>query len=325
MSPVSEALTPKEALRATHSEDHPPFRLRCPVCKRGLSEERRCNACNFLMQEKDGILCALPPDRLAYYAKFIADYEHIRTAEGRGSYDKSYYLALPYEDTTRRNSEQWKIRARSYDYLMRRVLSPPGVRRVILDLGAGNCWLSYQLARRGYQSIAVDLLTNSQDGLGAAVHYNHELGAAIPRIQAELNCLPFQDEQFDVAIYNASFHYSEDYEITMREALRCIKADGCVVICDTPWYSREQSGTRMVAERGEYFLSKFGTASNSIKSQEFLTDERLSRLGKELSIRWTVYRPWHGWRWGMRPLIARLRRRRPPSQFRIYVARKDAR
>lgn len=312
-----------DTVRSVHPDHHWVLRLRCPLCNGRLAEERRCDSCDFLMSEKDGIVLALPPDRLAHYANFIADYEYIRAAEGRGSQDKSYYLALPYQDTTGHNSGQWKIRARSYDYLIRRVLKPFAAGNAVLDLGAGNCWLSFQLAQQGYRPVAVDLLTNSQDGLGAATHYQHDLGSTIPRFQAELDCLPFQDGQFDAVIFNASFHYSEDYEATLLEALRCSKSDGFVVICDTPWYSREQSGRQMVAERRAYFCDRFHTTSDSVKSQEFLTDERLRSLGDALSIRWTVHRPWHGWRWAMRPWVARLRQRREPSQFRIYVARKD--
>lgn len=300
------------------------IRLCCPRCKGALSEERRCTSCNFLMTEKDGTLRALAPERLDYYAGFISDYQHIRAAEGRGSHEKSYYLALPHQDTTENNSGQWRIRASSYDYLVRRVLNPLTGGEAVLDLGAGNCWLSFQLARRGYRPFAVDLMTNPQDGLGAAVHYEQELGSNIPRFQAELNSLPFEEKQFDVVIFNASFHYSEDYEVTLREALRCTKPDGLVIICDTPWYSREESGRRMIAERRAYFRERFCTASDSVESQEFLTDARLRSLEEALSIRWTVHRPWYGWRWAMRPWVARLRNRREPSKFRIYVARKNA-
>lgn len=322
---VQEIGLTSDLLQAPHSDHSYVLSLRCPVCNGSLGEDRSCNACDFVMNEKDGIARALRPDRQAHYANFIADYEYIRTAEGRGSNDKSYYLALPYRDTTGHNSGQWQIRARSYDYLVRRVLKPLGAGKAVLDLGAGNCWLSFQLARQGHRPVAVDLLTNSQDGLGAATHYEHELGSNIPRFQAELDCLPFQDGQFDVVIFNASFHYSEDYVVTLREALRCIKPDGLVVICDTPWYSQEQYGMRMVAERRVYFCNRFHTSSDSVKSREFLTDERLRNLAEALSIHWTVHGPWYGWRWALRPWVARLRRRREPSQFRIYVARKDDR
>jgi ubiquinone/menaquinone biosynthesis C-methylase UbiE len=146
--------------------------------------------------------------------------------------------------------------------------------------------------------------------------------AMFPRFQAELTRLPFQDEQFDAAIFNASFHYAEDYAATLREALRCVKSSGMVIVSDTPWYTREESGKRMVAERDAAFLKRFGTASDHIESLEYLTDERLRALEERLHIRWTVYSPRYGLRWAMRPLVARLCNRREPSRFRIYATRK---
>jgi SAM-dependent methyltransferase len=299
------------------------LRLRCPACQKASVEDLQCFFCGFRMETRSGIILALAPDRFSYYARFIADYEYIRAAEGRGSQDAGYYLALPNKDTTGRNSGQWTIRAKSFNYLIRRVLTSVRPGETILDLGAGNCWLSYQLLRRGFRPVAIDLLTGIQDGLGAAVHYERHLGTILPRFQAELNRLPFQDEQFAAVVFNASFHYSENYERTLREALRCVKPGGIVIICDTPWYSEEESGRQMIAERRNSFRHRFHTASDSIESLEYLTDERLNMLEEAFSIRWSVHHPWYGWRWAVRPLIAKLRRQREPSRFRIYVARKD--
>jgi SAM-dependent methyltransferase len=276
------------------------------------------------MKVHNRIVHALPPERAAYYARFISEYEQIRAAEGRGSQSEDFYLALPYKDLSGRNSRQWKIRSKSYDYLVTRLLKPSHDCRSILDLGAGNCWMSFRLSLLGYDPIAVDLLTNEHDGLGAAVHFDSRLPISIPRFQAEAAYLPFHDEQFDVIIFNASFHYAEDYEATLREALRCLKSTGMIIISDTPWYSRDESGRQMVTERHSLFRRCFGTASDSLNSLEYLTDERLRVLERDLSIQWTVHSPWYGWKWAMRPWIAKLRSRREPSQFRIYVARKNA-
>jgi SAM-dependent methyltransferase len=297
-------------------------RMQCPGCRTdliGLS----CMSCGLRMWISQGIVHALRPEREAHFAQFIEDYEHIRTVEGRGSENEDFYLGLPYKDSSGRNSGQWRIRARSYDCLVNEVLRPLG-RGMVLDLGAGNCWMSFRLALGGYRPVAVDLLTNKADGLAAAVHYENYLPDPLPRFQAELTHLPFQSEQFDAVVFNASFHYSEDYEASLREALRCLKRGGIVIISDTPWYSREDSGREMVSERRADFLRRYGTASDSIRSLEFLTDERLRTLEDQLSIQWTVHSPKYGWKWAMRPMIARLRRRREPSSFRIYGARKDA-
>lgn len=299
------------------------LRPQCPRCKAAL-DALECRLCGFRICVSSGIVHALPPDGEAHYARFVRDYENIRAAEGRGSEDDNFYLGLPYTDSTGRNQGQWRIRARSFDYLLNHVLKTNqeinGGR--ILDLGAGNCWMSFRLALAGYCPFAVDLLTNSNDGLGAAEHYRKHLPALFPRIQADLMTLPFQSEQFDAAIFNASFHYVEDDEAALREALRCVRSGGVVIICDTPWYSSEASGDLMVSERRAAFLRLYGTASDSIESTEYLTDERLRSLEKRLGIKWTAFSPSYGLRWAMRPLFALLRNRREPSRFRIYFARK---
>jgi len=275
------------------------------------------------MQNSNGVVHALRQERSEYYARFMQDYERIREAEGRGSQNEEFYLGLPFKDVTGRNSQQWNIRARSYDYLITQVLKPLGNHGAVLDLGAGNCWMSFRLALAGYRPVAVDLLTNEQDGLAAAGHYQKHLPRPLPRFQAEMTRLPFQGEQFDAVIFNASLHYSEDYEASLREALRCLKTGGMLIISDTPWYSREESGGQMVAERHAAFLRRYGTASDSVRSLEFLTDERLRALEERLSIKWVVYFPRYGLKWALRPILAKLRHRREPSRFRIYTARKD--
>jgi SAM-dependent methyltransferase len=296
--------------------------LQCPRCRSDQSGFD-CTLCGFQMQVVGGIVHALLPERAAYYARFIDDYERIRSEEGRGSFNEEFYLGLPYKDASGRNTRQWTIRARTYRWLIEDALRPLAQSAKILDLGAGNGWMSYRLALAGFRPVAADLLTNSQDGLAAAAHYHRHLAEKFPRFQAELTHLPFQNEQFDAVIFNASFHYSEDYEASLREALRCLRIGGMVIISDTPWYSREESGSEMIAERHAAFLQRFGTASDSIPSLEFLTDERLRLLEKRLSIQWTTHKPKYGLKWALRPLFARLRRRREPSRFRIYTAIKN--
>jgi SAM-dependent methyltransferase len=298
-------------------------RPQCPRCKANI-DRLECQFCGFKMRVDHGIVYALPPERSSYYARFIADYERIRAAEGRGSQKDEFYLGLPYKDLSGRNSNQWKIRARSYDYLIKHVLirNLQGEGGLILDLGAGNCWMSYRLALARFRPFAVDLLINDHDGLGAAEHFRKQLPAMFPRIEAEFARMPFQDEQFDAVVFNASFHYAENYDASLREAFRCVRKGGIVVVSDTPWYSREDSGRRMVAERRAAFLNRFGTASDSINCLEYLTDDRLRELEERLSIHWTIHSPWYGFKWAIRPLVAKFCNRREPSRFRIYAARK---
>lgn len=315
------------------SSDFAGLLVQCPLCKAAMryvaTEGMRaeCDACFFAMPQHNGIWRALPVERLDHFAQFIRDYESIRTAEGRSSLSAAYYLGLPYADRTGHNSAQWAIRARTYTYLSQRILEPlaqsQGFRR-ILDLGAGNGWMSYRLAQLGLQPVAVDLLVNDEDGLGAARHYQDALPQMFPRFQAESTNLPFVSDQFDCVIFNASFHYTEDYRRSVEEALRCMRVGGMLIIADSPWYAKDESGKQMVAERHALFAKRFGTASDSIRSLDYLTDERLRYLEVALDIRWKFHSPYYGIQWALRPLKAKLQGRREPSRFRIYCARKAA-
>ncbi len=134
--------------------------LQCPRCASRLSG-MECYACSFTIHSNDGIMHALPAERFQHFERFAQDYQYIRAAEGRASNNDNFYLNLPYHDITGRNRKQWQIRARSYDHLIDHVLHR-GVSRggLILDVGAGNCWMSYRLALIGYRPVAVDLVTN---------------------------------------------------------------------------------------------------------------------------------------------------------------------
>ena len=283
-----------------------------------------CRQCGAITICRSGIWRCLSPQQITRYERFIREYESVREAEGRGSSGSAYYLALPYRDLSGRMSSQWEVRARTFDALKRHILVSraqlSGKPLRILDLGAGNGWLSYRLTCLGHAPTAVDLLTNIRDGLGAAANYGPHLPRIFPRVQAALENLPFPSGDFDLAIFNASFHYAQDYRQTLGEALRCLRPGGCVIVSDTPWYAREESGGAMVEEKRARFQQLYGFPSSSIPSLEFLTPERLDSLAVHFHLEWQSVAPFYGIGWALRPLLAQLRGRRKPSQFRIYVA-----
>lgn len=252
---------------------------------------------------------------------FLEQYAVIRRAEGRGSNDPEYYRALPSRDLSGKNTAQWAIRSRSFQHFERTVLQDIERSRKrplrILDLGAGNGWMSNHLLQRGHRPVAVDIFTDPLDGLGALRHYE-----TVPDgVAAEFNVLPFRDETIDVAIFNSSLHYSSDYRRTLREIQRCLRKDGRLIVIDSPVYSQSAYGEQMKEERQEYFARTYGFRSESLGSIEYLDEPLLTALSLELNIEWQRSYPWYGWRWALRPWQARRAGRRPPSHFFILTGR----
>lgn len=307
--------------------------LRCPACsgEMGLlitaaeraQDKVACAACNYVMRRIDGIWRAMRPGRASLLSEPLSSYEAVRKAEGRWSNDAEFYLSLPFKDTTGRFAEQWRIRARSFRFMTRKLL-PICVRKAgkerlrIIDIGSGNCWMSYRLSLAGHLPVAADLSVNPLDGLGAGRHYGNADEPDFPRFQAEMDRLPFTAGQFDVAIFNASFHYARDYEAALRETLRVLRPGGAILIADSPTYSKEADGEAMKREKSDEFLRRYGTDRGNMGGQEYLTPETLARLEKT-GIRWRRYSPWRGWRWALRPFLARIAGRRKPSRFHIYL------
>jgi SAM-dependent methyltransferase len=309
-------------------------RLRCPRCGGWIGQlpdacttdgTLVCSECYLRLACEQGIWRALLPERSEHFSCFMKNSSCDDQAALMHGADAEYYLALPYRDLSGRHAQQWSLHSRTFRYIMRHVL--PGIipkrdRQLrILDLGAGNGWMSYRLALAGHAPIAVDLLTNDLDGLGAAVHYKKHLTALFPRFQAEMNTLPFADDEFDLVIYNASFHYSENYERTLAEALRCARPGGMILIAGTTWYDCERDGQQMLEERRETYALRHGLPSEALKNLEYLTDKRLHRMEASFGIRWQIHTPNYGVHRLMRHALARLQGTPELSQLRIYSAK----
>lgn len=294
----------------------------CPVCG---GELHPYTAATLVCPQDDlsfhceaGIWRFLPPARQDALAQFLHEYETVRRAEGRGRDDAAYYRALPFVSGT---VDGWEIRAQSYQTLLQRVIEPLEASEKrplrIVDLGAGNCWLSYRLAQRGHLVAAVDVLVNGWDGLGAQHHY----GVDFTAVQAEFDQLPLAPEQADLAVFNASFHYTVDAVATLTAVKQMVRPDGVIVIMDTAVYQEPSSGRQMVREREQAYRQQYGFPSNALASENFLTFARVAELSAQTGIEWEFVWPVPRWRRLVRQLKVAVRRQREAAQFPLLVGR----
>ncbi len=257
------------------------------------------------------------------FDRFVTDYARHRAAEGRALGPQDL-LRLPYL-TTGPLARQWTVRARTFEAFMRHAVAPLGARLgrtlTILDLGAGNGWLSYRVAREGHRAIALDIRDDTVDGLGAAEPYVQRSHGAIERVVASFADIPFADGSVDLAVFNASIHYALDLGQALREAARVVHPGGMLAILDSPFYASESDGLAMVAEKRAGAAAQFGANADALLALpfiEFLTRDGLAAADRTLlwRRRRVLYPLWYE----LRGLRAALNGRRRPSRFDLWVA-----
>ena len=249
---------------------------------------------------------------------FASEYARHRAQEGRG-YSSEQLLQLPYLGTGP-HAPQWAIRARTFDAFMKHVLRPEAKRLGrpldVLDLGAGNGWLSYRVALEGHRAMALDIRNDSIDGLGASTTFRRQV-LAMECIVAPFDAVPLAPASIDIALFNASLHYATDLRCVLAEAIRVTRSGGRIAILDSPFYARESDGLAMVAEKRERF-GKRADVLMALPFIEFLTKDRLRGASPELA--WKRRRVRYPLTYELRPLVAALSFRRRPSRFDLWVA-----
>jgi len=221
-------------------------------------------------------------------------------------------------------AKQWAVRACTYDAFVRRVLSPASqtVDRPlrILDLGAGNGWLSWRASLAGHEAIAMDIRDDDVDGLRAGNLYLED-GNGFERIAGSFEALPIDDASVDLVVYNASLHYALDLGATLNEARRVVQRGGRIVILDSPFYERGADGEAMVAEKQRDAVARFGARAEALMSLpfiEYLTRERLATASVGIDVTWLRHRVRYPLWYEMRSVTAHLRGLRTPSRFDLW-------
>ena len=245
------------------------------ACGRPLLPDDRqrmaCCICGVRVVLENGLYRAVDPARLAACEPFLAQYRIVRERDGYRNARAEYYRALPSPGRDDPQWSVWQIRQRSFDRLCRRVIG----RRVglsVLDLGAGSGWLSRRLADRGLRAVAVDLLADDRDGLGASRHYE----AAFACVQADFDAPPFSPRQFDLVVFNGSLHYAPDVHATLRHAASMLRGGGRLVVIDSPMFESEADGAAMRQRDRDRLRTRHGLASPIQPGEGFLTFARLA-------------------------------------------------
>ncbi len=256
--------------------------LACPHCLGALSlpsvssnswptAELECADEKLRFPVVDGIPQLVSPERAKAVREIADEYSRVWQKDGWGSPSPRYLLNLPDRDTTGRQSAKWRVKARSVDALFELLRALPP--RRILDLGCGVGWLANQLARRGYEAFAVDIVQDNALGLRAADVYL-QAGSLFERVWGELERPPFLNGTFDAVICNASLHYAASLEVALAEVNRVLRTGGLLVVMNSPVHDEARSAGR--AERSfRLRLSQLGASEYLVSRYHHLVRSRL--------------------------------------------------
>ncbi len=116
----------------------------------------------------------------------------------------------------------------------------------VIDIGCGNGPLTVMLAKKypGTQVIGIDYWGKSWDYSKRVCDTNAEIEGVGERVvfqKASASSLPFEDESFDAAISNLTFHEVRDVQdkrLAVKEALRVVRKGGGFAFQDHFFWKR---------------------------------------------------------------------------------------
>jgi SAM-dependent methyltransferase len=242
--------------------------LVCPECDRGSWQlesqyapttkviERGqliCTSCGAHYSIDDGILDLLPqPDDMILRER--AGWERC-LKNSPAEFDEAWLLALPHLDgrvsSNVESITHWKRQADNFENLIHS-LDLAGNERV-LELGAGRCWASALLARKGCQVVALDVVrVETAGGLETGRVY---LGHGTPyfeRVLASMEKVPFRQGTFDVVLSVASIHHTAFLDRVVGECARVLRLGGKLALTSEPCISifKERRVQNLEADMG---------------------------------------------------------------------------
>src|SRR5262245_37059303 len=296
-------------------------RFACPECRIevAVAGDARvvCESCRRTFELHRGVWRFLTPARSAQLEQFVRQYRTIRDRDGHRSVSADYYRRLPTVSPGDPHERDWQIRRETYHHLLGHVLAAGPLPLHVLDLGAGSGWLSHRLSALGHRAVAVDAIDDEADGLGAARHYATPFAA----VQADYDALPLVAGQFDLVIFNGSLHYAPDTAATLERAHGMLAPGGALVVMDSPMFRGDRDGTAMVGDALRRFRIDNGLTDAIHQGIGYLTFAMLAAIAERLHLhpQFVPSRGPIGWR--LRRSLARVRLRRAPAAFGLWVAR----
>jgi SAM-dependent methyltransferase len=237
--------------------------INCPICQGssfaikedenndGVIKEGKiiCLKCNNIYKISKGIIYLFEKiSDIALKEKESHEQEIINDKKISNFQDENWVLNYPHvaqmgiDDRSERTG---KLISENTELSLKKFITKDN--SVILEIGAGKCWVMSMLAKNNY-CIALDILTMMPIGLEAGEIYIKNKNIFFERVSADMIKLPFKDQIFDYVIISSSLHHSPDLDKTLSEVKRVLKSNGQFVLLNEPYQGLLGSQERARAE-----------------------------------------------------------------------------
>lgn len=214
----------------------------CPRCHRELmlvdcQEEKGeiwqgtlvCQTCHTSYEILDGMpLLYVDDESWSPKAKeAIGWVDHLKQLGIYEQFDTVVDQQLPYYP-----EEPWIRVSKSFDLALD-CLQLTGNERV-LDLGAGRAWAAKQFSLLGCETVALDIITDENVGLGRAKLVMDEAGTYFERVIGDGENLPFLPNSYDIVFCCGSLHHSSNLPLLVENIARVLKPEGRLCAINEP-------------------------------------------------------------------------------------------
>lgn len=140
---------------------------------------------------------------------------------------KEFYSGYEDQISIKRFNSTYKIRKYAHDCQYASVLKQVPIGAKVLDAGCGDGVLSIMLAQKGAVVTGTDI---SEPNIAAAKKYAEKVGLKIDFKVADIENLPFLDNEFDIVVSSHVLEHIPDFDKGFHEIMRVTKKRAVVAI-----------------------------------------------------------------------------------------------
>jgi len=182
-------------------------------------------------------------------------YINVRQKERR-LYDDEIVRNLPDISGSHPFYHEWQIRKESMNQLVKYFSRKKGLN--ILDVGAGNCWLSNQLSLQTENFLfALDINILELEQGARVFEKNENLKFIFGNIFENI----FEAHWFDALILSSSIQYFNDLNELLQRLFLLLTDDGEIHITDSPFYNEVEISKAI--ERSHLYYNQLGVPEMS--------------------------------------------------------------